>query len=195
MVVEDLVFVATATGRIIALDAKTGIAQWESRVATSQGRSELARIVDIDGDMLLAGDKQLYVSSYQGQLVALDIKKKPEPLWEFTTSSVQALAEGLGNVYVVDSASSIMAVDQETGKVVWKQSDFAWRGLSNPITLGNYLVVGDSKGYLHVMAQSDGRLLGRSRANGSVAMLEKMQDAVTVYTTKGQFSRWQLPTP
>ena len=194
LVVDDLAIVATATGRIIALDAKTGIAQWESRVATSQGRSELARIVDIDGDMLLVGDKQLYVSSYQGQLVALDIKKKPEPLWEFTTSSVQALAEGLGNVYVVDSASSIMAVDQETGKVVWKQSDFAWRGLSNPITLGNYLVVGDSKGYLHVMAQSDGRLLGRSRANGSVAMLEKMQDAVTVYTTKGQFSRWQLPT-
>ena len=143
LVVDDLAIVATATGRIIALDAKTGIAQWESRVATSQGRSELARIVDIDGDMLLAGDKQLYVSSYQGQLVALDIKKKPEPLWEFTTSSVQALAEGLGNVYVVDSASSIMAVDQETGKVVWKQSDFAWRGLSNPITLGNYLVVGD----------------------------------------------------
>ena len=192
LIAEDLVIVATAMGKIVALDTKTGIAQWENRIATSEGRSELARMVDVDGDMLLADDK-LYVSSYQGQLVALDIKEKPEPLWELATSSTQALAEGLGNVYVVDSASSIMAVDQETGKVVWKQTDFAWRGLSNPVAIGNYLVVGDNKGYLHLMAQSDGRLLGRSRVNGAVALLEKSPNAVSVYTAKGQFSRWQLP--
>ena len=190
---ENLVIVATATGKIVALDVNTGIAQWESRIATSEGRSELARMVDVDGDMLMTINKELYVASYQGQLAALNIKDKPDPLWTLPTSTTQSLAEGLGNVYVVDAASSILAVDQETGKVVWKQSDFAWRGLSNPVVVGNYLVVGDSSGYLHIMAQSDGRLLGRSSVRGAVVNLEKVQDAFTVYTSKGQFSRWQLP--
>lgn len=190
---ENLVIVATATGKIVALDVNTGIAQWESRIATSEGRSELARMVDVDGDMLLTINKDLYVASYQGQLAALNIKDKPDPLWTLPTSTTQSLAEGLGNVYVVDAASSIISVDQETGKVVWKQSDFAWRGLSNPVVVGNYLVVGDSSGYLHIMAQSDGRLLGRSSVRGAVVNLEKVQDAFTVYTAKGQFSRWQLP--
>ena len=190
---ENLVIVATATGKIVALDVNTGIAQWESRIATSEGRSELARMVDVDGDMLMTINKELYVASYQGQLAALNIKDKPDPLWTLPTSTTQSLAEGLGNVYVVDAASSILAVDQETGKVVWKQSDFAWRGLSNPVVVGNYLVVGDSSGYLHIMAQSDGRLLGRSSVRGAVVNLEKVQDAFTVYTAKGQFSRWQLP--
>ena len=155
--------------------------------------SDLARMVDVDGDMLLTINKDLYVASYQGQLAALNIKDKPDPLWTLPTSTTQSLAEGLGNVYVVDAASSILAVDQETGKVVWKQSDFAWRGLSNPVVMGNYLIVGDSSGYLHIMAQSDGRLLGRSSVRGAVVNLEKVQDAFTVYTAKGQFSRWQLP--
>ena len=190
---ENLVIVATATGKIVALDVNTGIAQWESRIATSEGRSELARMVDVDGDMLMTINKELYVASYQGQLAALNIKDKPDPLWTLPTSTTQSLAEGLGNVYVVDAASSIISVDQETGKVVWKQSDFAWRGLSNPVVVGNYLVVGDSSGYLHIMAQSDGRLLGRSSGRGAVVNLEKVQDAFTVYTAKGQFSRWQLP--
>jgi outer membrane protein assembly factor BamB len=190
---ENLVIVATATGKIVALDVNTGIAQWESRIATSEGRSELARMVDVDGDMLMTINKELYVASYQGQLAALNIKDKPDPLWTLPTSTTQSLAEGLGNVYVVDAASSILAVDQETGKVVWKQSDFAWRGLSNPVVMGNYLIVGDSSGYLHIMAQSDGRLLGRSSVRGAVVNLEKVQDAFTVYTAKGQFSRWQLP--
>lgn len=193
---ENLVIVATATGKIVALDVSTGIAQWESRIATSEGRSELARMVDVDGNMLLtSSNKDLYVASYQGQLAALNIKGKPDPLWTLPTSSTQSLAEGLGNVYVVDSASSIIAVDQETGKVVWKQSDFAWRGLSNPVVMGNYLVVGDSSGYLHIMAQSDGRLLGRERVSGAVITVAAMENGLTVYSAKGQFSRWQLPNP
>ncbi len=192
LIVDDLAVVATATGKIVALDAKTGIGRWESRVAISEGRSELARLIDVDGDMLLTNNKQLYVASYQGQLAALDIADKPTPRWQVPTSSFQALAEGSGNVYVVDASSGISAVDQESGKVVWKQNDFAWRDLSNAVTLGSYLVVGDNKGYLHVMAQSNGKLLGRMRVSGAVVSLSVTQDMLNVYTDKGQFSRWHL---
>jgi outer membrane protein assembly factor BamB len=38
--------------------------------------------------------------------------------------------------------------------------------LSSPIAFSNYLAVGDSDGYLHILAQSDGRFLGRRKLDG-----------------------------
>lgn len=194
LIVDDLAMVATASGKVVALDAKTGIGRWELRVATSEGRSELARIIDVDGDMLLSADKQLYVASYQGQLSALDLSGvKPGLRWQLPASSFQALSEGADNVYMVDADSNIVAVNKESGKTVWKQSGFAWRGLSNPVVLGPYVVVGDSEGYLHVMAQADGKLLGRKSVSGAVIGLGVNGQTVLVYSAKGQFSAWQLP--
>jgi outer membrane protein assembly factor BamB len=149
-------------------------------------------LIDVDSDMLLSNDK-LYVASYQGQLAALEIADKPTPLWQLPVSSFQSLAQGLGNVYDVDAGSTIIAVDQVSGKVVWKQSDFAWRGLSNAVSLGDYLIVGDNKGYIHLMAQSNGKLLGRKKVSDAVIQLSVNQRALMVYTAKGQWSRWQLP--
>lgn len=194
LVVDDLVVVATATGKVVALDAKTGIGRWDSRIAASEGRSELARIIDVDGDMLLSADKQLYVASYQGQMSALDLSgAKPGIRWQFPASTYQALAEGTDNLYMVDADSNIVAVSKDGGKVVWKQSGFAWRGLSNPVVLGPYVVVGDSEGYLHVMAQADGKLLGRKSVSGAVVGLTANGQTVLAYSDKGQFSAWQLP--
>jgi outer membrane protein assembly factor BamB len=42
-------------------------------VAIPQGRSELERVVDIDGGLLLSGET-LYVASYQGRVAAWTCK-------------------------------------------------------------------------------------------------------------------------
>ncbi|HMY01594.1 MAG TPA: PQQ-binding-like beta-propeller repeat protein, partial [Agitococcus sp.] len=63
LVIDDQVIVAGATGKIFALEAQTGIALWESRVASSNGRSELERMVDVDGQMLVDSEQKLYVAS------------------------------------------------------------------------------------------------------------------------------------
>ncbi|HMY01512.1 MAG TPA: PQQ-binding-like beta-propeller repeat protein, partial [Agitococcus sp.] len=63
LVIEDQVIVAGATGKIFALEAQTGIALWEIRVASSNGRSELERMIDVDGQMLVDSEQKLYVAS------------------------------------------------------------------------------------------------------------------------------------
>lgn len=195
LVVEDQVIVAGATGKIFALEAQTGIALWESRVASSNGRSELERMIDVDGQMLLDSDDKLYIASYQGQLSALALQadKKPNVVWQSDLSSYQSLAEGLGNIYAVDSSDHIVAFDKQTGQVVWRQKDFAWRGLSHSVTANNLLFVGDKQGYVHIMAQSDGKLLGRFQVKGAVADLVVFNQALWVYSQKGQLSTWPLP--
>jgi len=195
LVVDNSVIVAGATGKIFSLDAQTGIVQWESRVASSTGRSELERMVDVDGQLLVDSDHKLYIASYQGQLAALRLQadKKPEPLWQEPLSSYQSLAEGLGQIYAVDASDNIVALDKQTGQVVWRQKDFAWRGLSHSVAANNLLFVGDKQGYVHIMAQSDGKLLGRFKVKGAVADLAIFNQALWVYSQQGQLSTWSLP--
>jgi outer membrane protein assembly factor BamB len=50
-----------STGKVVAVDINNGVPVWESRVAIPQGRSELDRVVDIDGGLLLSGET-LYVA-------------------------------------------------------------------------------------------------------------------------------------
>lgn len=195
VVVEDLVVISTATGKLVALAAQTGIPQWEVRIANSNGRSELERMIDIDGDMLLSADEILYVASYQGQVVAVDVAEaKPILQWQQTLSSYRALSAGVEHVYAVDDSSHIVALDKTTGKVVWKQQDFAWRGLSHSVTANNYLFVGDKDGYVHIMAQSDGKLLGRFKVKGAVVDLLVNNNQLWVYTQQGQLRAYALPS-
>ncbi len=69
---NQLAIAGLSNGKVIALDTRRGLPVWEQRVAIPQGRSELERVVDIDGGLLLSGGT-LYVATYQGRAAALDV--------------------------------------------------------------------------------------------------------------------------
>src|SRR5690606_17790858 len=50
---DNTVYAGLDNGKLVALDATTGQLRWEGRVAVPQGRSELDRMVDVDGQPLL----------------------------------------------------------------------------------------------------------------------------------------------
>lgn len=160
-----LVFAGFANGKVGAFRSLSGEPIWEQRVMLPQGRSELDRIVDVDGSPLVTGSA-IYAASYQGRVSALRPADGTE-LWEREASSYLDLAEGYGNVYVVDEKGIVTAIDQQTASVAWEQRSLFRRGLSAPVAVGSYLLVGDEDGYVHVLAQSDGRLLGRRKIDGA----------------------------
>ena len=67
---REVVFAGFSTGMIAAVDLKTGAPVWEQRVMLPQGRSELDRMVDVDGSPLYSGNI-VYAVSYQGRLKAI----------------------------------------------------------------------------------------------------------------------------
>lgn len=160
----ELVFAGFANGKVGAFRAVSGEPIWEQRVMLPQGRSELDRIVDVDGSPLVTNNA-IYAASFQGRIAAMRPTDGTE-LWERESSSYLDLAGGYGNVYVVDEKGVITAFDQQSATVAWEQRSLFRRGLSAPVTVGSYLLVGDQDGYVHVLAQSDGRLLGRRKIDG-----------------------------
>jgi outer membrane protein assembly factor BamB len=162
---NSLAVVGLSTGKVLALDTQRGLPVWEQRVAVPQGRSELERIVDIDGGLLLSGDT-LYAVSYQGRLAALELNSG-RVLWEREASSAVGVSQGYGSIYVSQASGTVDAVDERSTSVLWSNESMQRRQLSAPAAFSSYVLVGDLEGYLHLLSQVDGRFVGRERVDSA----------------------------
>jgi outer membrane protein assembly factor BamB len=158
VLLQNLVITGFSNGKLVAVDRELGIPRWNKRLAIPQGRSELERLVDLDGTPLV--DRGIvYATAYHGKLAAIGFDGKTQ--WETELSSYFGPALGLGNLYVTRDDDHVQAYDQVNGASVWSQSALQGRFLNQPVEYENYIVVADFEGYVHVLAQVDGEMLGR----------------------------------
>lgn len=183
---SNLAVVGLANGKVVALHADTGRTIWEKRISVPQGRSELERMTDVDGDPLLQGDV-VYATSFHGKASAIELNTA-RIRWQKDISSFLGPDEGFGNVYIVDTSDNIYALDETTGNSVWKQSDLDHRKITAPIAFGNYLVVGDFEGYIHVLSQVDGHFVARKKIDGDGirSTMVAQGDLLYVYGNSGK---------
>ena len=160
----EIVYTGFASGKVSALRAENGEPIWEHRVMLPEGRSELDRMVDVDARPLVVGSA-LFAGAFQGRVKGIS-RRDGRPRWEREISTFLDLAEGYEQIYVIDDEDTITAIEQQSGEVVWTQESFKRRKLSAPIAFSNYLAFGDDEGYLHIIAQRDGRLMGRRKLDG-----------------------------
>ena len=158
---DDQVIAAFADGSLVALDLDTGLVNWQHFVAMPSGRTELERLVDVDGAFAVSGSL-VYAVSYQGKAMAVDLYTG-DLVWEKALSSVAGLIAHGGRVFVVDDQSHVWALNARNGEVSWVQTQLQARGLGAPVIVGNYLVVSDDLGYVHWLDPSEGVLRGRKR--------------------------------
>lgn len=188
---DGVVYAPFANGKLVALDGEDGDILWEHRMSLSQGRSELQRIIDVDSGALVLG-RFIYSVNYNGNLKSLR-RTDGTSVWELDVSSFQPLATGYGNVYVVNDESGLIAVDQREANVLWRQQRLLRRGLTAPIVASSYVVVGDGEGYIHLVAQSDGRLVGRAKAGkGLYSPLVFADGYIYCYDGGGKLSAYTI---
>jgi outer membrane protein assembly factor BamB len=188
----DSVICGFASGKLAALDLDSGGVRWEVSVSTPSGRTELERMVDIDGDPLLVDDT-LYVTSYQGDLAAVSVETGVV-LWRRKLSSYVGAGGDWRQIYSVDTQGKVWAIDQRNSSAVWQNDKLLHRRLSAPAVLGDYVLVGDFEGYLHWLAREDGRIVARVRVGSDPisATPVVIDEVVYVY---GDGGRLQALTP
>jgi outer membrane protein assembly factor BamB len=165
IVAADLTLAGFANGKMVAVENATGRPVWEQRVALAEGRSELERIVDIDGRPLVY-NRLVYVGSYQGRLVALN-PANGQIVWSQDFSTYRGLAGGFGNIYAISEKDHVYAFDARNSASVWLQDSLQYRRLTTPAVLGNAVLTADAEGYLHAMSQVDGHFTARYRVSSS----------------------------
>ena len=187
----ELVYAGFANGKVTAFRAADGEPIWEQRVMLPEGRSELGRMVDVDGSPLLLRGV-VYAVSFQGRLKAFRATDGAQ-LWEIAMSSFLDLAEGYGQIYVVTDEDVVSAIEQADATLVWQQEGLRNRRLTSPLAFGNYVLVGDSEGYLHVLAQSDGRFIARRKVGDGVRSGMIVADNVVyVLTNDGRLNALEI---
>lgn len=183
------ILVATSTGYIYAIDSLSGIPRLQRRVAVSEGRSDIQRLIDVDAEPVVAG-QYVVTTSFQGQVTVLDLASQ-RVLWSENSSSINRPEVTDGKVIVSQTDGQVIARDLITGQEIWKNEQLLNRNLSNAVLLGQILVIGDLDGYLHQIDPNTGTTLGRVKTSGEVRTLRVIDNQLYVSTRKGALSIWQ----
>ncbi|MFT6663646.1 MAG: outer membrane protein assembly factor BamB [Porticoccus sp.] len=176
---DGMLIAGFANGKIVALAADSGSLLWENRLAIPQGRTELERLIDIDGRAVLV-DEVIYASSYQGRIGAI-AKASGRGIWYQNSSSVHDLAYGLGQVYSVQKDDEVRAIRGNSGQTLWSNDQLSLRKLNSPVTIEAYLAVADAEGYLHLLSQTDGRFVARVKVDGDGVTAPMIADGQKLY--------------
>ncbi len=156
-----LIIVGNDDGTVIALRPDDGIVVWEAVVSESEGRSELDRLVDVDGDFAVGADS-LYATSVDGTTSAIGIANG-RVAWTRENGGATRLDLTADGVLVSDMGGTVWSLDRASGSALWRQEGLIRRQPTGPVVSGSYAVIGDVEGYLHWVDASTGEFKARER--------------------------------
>ena len=195
LVFEGRLFAGLDSGRLVILSVDNGQVLFDVAVAVPSGRSELERMVDIDGDAVI-DQSVLYMASYQGRIVATDVNRG-QLLWARNLSTASGVEVARGVLFSSDANDHIWALDRNNGATLWKQDKLKARKITRPTAYDDYLVVGDFEGYLHVMSQYDGRFVARVRLDDAGILVPPFVHGDRLYALSrdGELAAYRLTAP
>ncbi len=161
----DVVFVGHDNGKIAAYSMQDGLTVWDTRVGVPEGRTDLERMVDVDGQPLFHNGT-LYGVSYQGGLMAIQ-PETGRALWFQDASSVSGPAAFAGTLAITEADGRVRAFNASEGTELWSSSEYAHRQLNAPAVANRYVAFADFEGYLHFLDRRTGETIGRRRVDGS----------------------------
>lgn len=156
------IYVGFDNGRVAALNIIDGSVLWQQNVINSQGKTEIDRIADIDGDIdVVATD--LYLSSAADKTMSI-ATESGRPLWSQNIGSVTGVTVSRRSLYLTDNQSVIHQLNRTDGSKGWSQNSLLNRNLTKPSFYLGDLVVGDYEGYVHMIDGVTGDVINRMRA-------------------------------
>lgn len=194
---HDGVVIGYEDGMVVTLRITDGTPIWEQAVANPDGRNELERLADVDGDIQV-GLREVYAQSVKGEVMAIDLASG-RPLWNRDIRGYTGLALLGDKVVAADASGVITALDRASGAGMWRQDALINRWVTSPAAVsGTYVVVGDIEGYLHWFDGATGAAVGRVHVAGDPIRATPQVSAegvVYALTTDGKLSAYRVVGP
>ncbi|WP_226941106.1 MULTISPECIES: outer membrane protein assembly factor BamB [Psychrobacter] len=181
---------ATADGRLHAVTVDSGLPQWSRRVGVGMGSSEVERMSDVDGTPTV-DQNQLFAISYSGQLLGIDLASR-QVLFVNELASLKSLAVNNQQVIATSLDGKVVAYDRSNGEMLWESDELAYRHLTNPVMIGDYIAVGDLEGVVHLFNPANGQIISRVQTKGALTNLQVQGSRLLTQSTSGQVAIWQL---
>ncbi|MGI9339090.1 MAG: outer membrane protein assembly factor BamB, partial [Psychrobacter sp.] len=188
---DTTALIATADGRLHAITLDNGLPKWSRRIGIGTGSSEVERMSDVDGQPVI-DNNQLFAISYSGQLLAIDLASR-EVMFVKELASLKSLAVNSQQVVATSLEGKVVAYDRRTGEVLWESEELAYRKLTNPVMIGDYIAVGDLDGIVHLFDPATGTIVSRVETKGALSSLQVDGSRLMTQSISGQVAIWQLP--
>lgn len=190
--VDGVVYAGEDNGKVIALRANDGALLWEQVLSLGEGRTEIDRLQDVDGQISVT-DNIVYAAGYKGQTAAL-VAQTGRPVWTHEVASYAGVALSASQIYLADADANVYALDLRNGSSQWKQDALKYRWLGEPAVQGDAVVIGDLEGWVHWLSISDGKLLARERVSKAPIQAAPVVvgDMVYVETIYGDIAAYRV---
>jgi len=159
------VLIGTGKGDVSVYILEKGQQGWATEVGEASGSTELERVIDVDSAPVVFGDK-IYAISARGNLAAIELKSG-RILWKRQYSSYRQISVYRNNIYITNTRGHVYALNRLNGIERWSNLSLTNRGVTGPVVVDNYVVVGDFDGYLHWLSQETGEIVARHKVDGS----------------------------
>ena len=188
---QGFIFTGFAGGKVAMIYPDSGAIRLELPITLNEGKSELERIIDIDGKPVIIEDL-LIAASYQGNITAINLRDG-RPVWQEEISSVKDLVTNGNRVFAVDSRDIIKAFGTATGAIIWEQENLSLRNLTSPASISNLIAVGDYEGYIHLINAQTGNFEGREKVSRSpITEIVSKENFLLVADASGRVQKFSL---
>lgn len=182
-----------ANGDLVKLNASDGQLLWQQGIAEPDGAFAIDRMVDIDADPIIYGH-HIFAATYQGNLASLDWQSGAV-LWSYALSSYTGMATDGQSIYVSDARSFVWGFNAKNGAMLWILKKLYARGVTTPVILNQYVIVGDREGFLHWISTTTGQIAGRIAVGAPVyaaPIVDPISSNRMVYilTSKGRLNAY-----
>ena len=181
----DNVLVGYPGGRLVAVALANGAARWEAPVSEPKGTTEVERLSDVIGPVLVTAG-QVCAASFQGRVMCADAGTG-SLRWSRELSAGAGVARDARAVYAIDATSQVHALAAEGGASLWRNERLTHRELTTPLALPGAVAVGDLDGYVHFLSPAEGGFVARIQVDSSAIVARPMpwNDNAVVLTSNG----------
>lgn len=180
-------YVGFSDGYLVAMNANSGEVEWERRIASPQGRSEIARLIAVNTPIVY--DNTLIVTSYHGYLTRMSMNGS-HTFWKEKVSSKEGALLIGDYLLIQDDKNNLQAFSVADGSLAWHQPLLRQRKAKILANTQEHVLLGDGYGMVHLLRLNDGELVGRIALEESASFhfpaLWKNENIYTV-SSKGTF--------
>ena len=182
-------------GRVIAVDLDSGDIAWQALLAPPSGRSDLDRLSDIDGAMVVIG-QDIYAAGYQGRVGSI-AAESGQILWSTEISSHVGVSVDWISLYTTQETGVIISMARRDGVESWRQESLLRREPTLPVPFHTTVVVGDLEGYIHFFNNLDGSPVARLKLGGDAISSEPVvvADRLYVQSDSGSIAAYGVDIP
>lgn len=160
---NGVVVVGRSNGSISLFSVKNGQQLFSTRLAFSQGMTQLERLVDVDSTPVIVGS-DLFAVSYNGSLLAINLQSGQKS-WTRSYSAYRDLTVSGNDLFMSDDRSHLIALNRFDGSEHWQQTQLEFRNLTAPAVAGQYVLVGDDQGYLYWINRDNGHFVAKEKVD------------------------------